>query len=506
MITLKFSSFLPKPASAVALVGVMMVSQSSFAGTPANIASTGFTAGDIVIDTVSGSTLDAASAITLKEFSLSNNATTATLAGTLVLPQSNSGNNYAISGEYGSATEGFLEQSSNGAYLTLVGYGVNAANFNQYTNAATTPYGNLALGQTTSLTGQSSTTVPRVVALVGANGSVNTSTALTGVFNQNNPRSAATVDGSSFYVSGQGSSKTDTATQGVFYATLGSTMATQVYSATDARAVEIINNTLYLSRDYNPPGSTSNSNPSFADVSKLTTTNGGLPTSSNGVTDTIIIPGTNAPKYQDTITVTAGNTNGVNDIKNTATGSTDRTGNFVYLSPEQYFYASPTVLYVTDSGQPKNGNANAAAEGEGGLQKWQLINGVWTLQYDLVNGLNLVNNAAANSATPTAAGVTGLFGLTGEVVNGKVELFVTTYGLNELSPSYLYEITDNLNYTTNTQAAGETFNLLYTAASGESIRGVAFAPSANVPEPSMLVMMLSGLGITRLVASRRKTV
>ena len=93
-----------------------------------------------------------------------------------------------------------------------------------------------------------------------------------------------------------------------------------------------------------------------------------------------------------------------------------------------------------------------------------------------------------------------------QVVNGKVELFVTTYGLNELSPSYLYEITDNLNYTTNTQAAGETFNLLYTAASGESIRGVAFAPSANVPEPSMLVMMLSGLGITRLVASRRKTV
>ncbi len=34
-----------------------------------------------------------------------------------------------------------------------------------------------------------------------------------------------------------------------------------------------------------------------------------------------------------------------------------RNNSFVYLSPEQYFFASPDVLYVADSGQPKNGNA-----------------------------------------------------------------------------------------------------------------------------------------------------
>ena len=74
--------------------------------------------------------------------------------------------------------------------------------------------------------------------------------------------------------------------------------------------------------------------------------------------------------------------------------------------------------------------------------------GVWTLDYVLYQGLNLVNNATSTPATPTAPGVTGLFGLTGEVVGGKVELFATSYGLNELSPSYLYEITDTLSYTT----------------------------------------------------------
>jgi len=112
-----------------------------------------------------------------------------------------------------------------------------------------------------------------------------------------------------------------------------------------------------------------------------------------------------------------------------------------------------------------------------------LTGGVWTLDYDMVNGLNLVNNALANANTPTAPGVTGLFGLTGSVVGGQVELFATSYGLNELSPSFLYEITDTLSDTTIAQAGGETFVTLYAAPSDVSIRGVAFAPPAGVPGP-----------------------
>ena len=54
-----------------------------------------------------------------------------------------------------------------------------------------------------------------------------------------------------------------------------------------------------------------------------------------------------------------------------------------------------------------------------------------------------MNNANANSNTPAAPGVTGLFGLTGKG-RRQVELFATSYGLNELSPSFLYEVTDVL--------------------------------------------------------------
>ena len=125
-----------------------------------------------------------------------------------------------------------------------------------------------------------------------------------------------------------------------------------------------------------------------------------------------------------------------------------------------------------------------------------LEGGVWTLEYVLHDGLDLVDNAAGGNGSDHP-GVTGLLGLTGRVVNGQVELFATTYGLNDLSPDFLYEITDPLSATS--PAAGEAFNLLYASAPGEQIGGVAFAPS--VPEASTWAMMaigFVGLGFTGL--------
>jgi hypothetical protein len=474
-----------------------------------------FSAGDLVISTVSCSVgsavcnstsggLDTASAITLDQFQLDSSGKVATPAGTLTLPQTPNGSNAAISGEYGSASEGILQNSVNGQYLTIMGYGVNASTFN---SAPLSTYGTAALGQTTSLTGQTATTVPRVVGLIGASGSVDTSTALTGVFNTNNPRSAATVDGSSFYVSGQG--VTGDGTGGVFYATKGATTATPInvntttpkgsatvnpLTGTETRSVQIVNtgsgNTLYVSRDFSPSGTPNDS----TDIRALANASGGLPTSSTGLVATRLIN----PTASGTGSSLGGNTSSINltpALDNNVNSS--RNGKFVYLSPEQFYFANATTMYVADSGQPKTGQPDAAALGEGGLQKWSLVNGVWTLDYDLSAGLDLVDNATANSATPTAPGVTGLFGLAGEVVGNQVELFATSYGLNELSTSYLYEITDTLSDTSITQASNEAFTTLDTAPAGTDIRGVAFAP---VPEPASLALFAlgaAGIGLVR---------
>jgi hypothetical protein len=476
-----------------------------------------FSPGDLVISEVTCSVgvacsstsggLDTASPIVLQQFQLGTGGTAATTAGTLTLPQVGSGANSAISGEYGSASEGILQQSVNGQYLTMMGYGVSASAFN---TGAT--YGTSALGQTTSLVGGTNTTVPRVVALIGATGSVDTSTALTGVFNMNNPRSAATVDGSTIYVSGQG--VTGDGTGGVFVAQRGATTATAINNntstptgastvnpatGTETRVVAISSvvtgsNTLYVSRDYSPSGTPNDG----TDIRSLTdATAGGLPTSSNITATRLTNLNTSTGKGGNTL---GGNDSSINVTSSLENGVNDsRSGKFVYLSPEQFFFANATTMYVADSGQPKSGQPDAAALGEGGLQKWSLVGGVWELDYDLYAGLDLVDNATATPATPTLPGVTGLFGLTGEVVGGQVELFATSYGLNELSTSYLYEITDTLSDTTYAQASDESFTTLYSAPSGIDIRGVAFAP---VAEPGSLAVIVAGLAGVLLVRRR----
>jgi hypothetical protein len=83
-------------------------------------------------------TLDQATQIKLQQYS-ANGTNSVTAAGSMLLPQTTAGQNSAISGEFGSASEGVLQQSGNGQYLTIMGYGINAATFNsnpgKYTGA-----------------------------------------------------------------------------------------------------------------------------------------------------------------------------------------------------------------------------------------------------------------------------------------------------------------------------------------------------------------------------------
>ena len=193
--------------------------------------------------------------------------------------------------------------------------------------------------------------------------------------------------------------------------------------------------------------------------------------------------------------LTAAQTNGINV-----------SGEYINLSPENYFFASPTVLYVADSGSPKNTSAENEAPaaystcGAGGLQKWVNESGTWTWVYTLYQGLNLVKNANSDSTSTCSSntsGTTGLIGLTGVVVGSNVELFATNFTIADLDPTYIYAITDVLAATTN---PGTSFTQIAAAPADSNFKGVAFAPtlpagSATITStPSGLTVSTSGTG------------
>jgi PEP-CTERM motif len=484
-----------------------------------------FTPGDLVVSVEgngvwgasSGSYTDnQAAPLTLMEFTASGQ-----YVGSEALPQTASNGNFAVSGEYGSSSEGMLQLSGNGAYLTVMGYGVNAAAFNAnpaaYGTDTTGSSKSTALGQSGSLTvaqqkasglsgAQLYTPVARVAALINSNGSVNSTTGVYNVFNGNNPRSVYSANGTSFYISGQGDSP-DT-TGGVFYLpTRGATASpvqitgqdTQSGSSTpydsnqDTRFVTEYNGTLYVSTDSkegknnarsfigtlgSPPATSTYFDPSD------TTYNGTGPTMLNGFGNS---GGTGK------VTITAATSNGLNS------------GKQVNLSPEEFYFASSTVMYVADSGDSKQTSASSTL-GDGGLQKWVNVGGTWTLEYTL--GLNAGLPLVANTS---ASGTSGLFAVTGEydAATGDEELFVTTYSLTDTGATYLYEITDALDALSRNTTSGsglDEYTLLDTAPADSNFKGVSFAPTVfeAVPEPAGWALMLAGVGFVGASLRRRR--
>jgi len=430
----------------------------------------------------------------------------------LVLPQNNSAANAQVSGEYGSSSEATLQLSGVGQYLTIMGYGINANAFNANPTQYGVPGGELA--QSGSLTGQSYTPVSRVVALIDANGNVNSTTALYNIFNGNNPRSTYTADGVNIYVSGQGTS--GDATGGVFFTMLGDSSVVASITgddggtgeSQDTRTVQIANDTLYVSMDsktgsYNRSYIGTMGSPPYTTTYSCATAPGGdCPTG---------VP--NGPS----LITGFGNTGGTGRVKLTAaeTNGINVSGEYINLSPSNYFFASSTVLYVADTGSPKNTSADNDSPyslcGAGGLQKWVNVSGTWTWEYTLYQGLNLVKNANSKSGDTTCStntdGTTGLYGLTG-VVNsdGSVSLYATNYTIADLDPTFLYGITDCLGATTAGGSSGScttgqtTFTQLTAAPSDSNFKGVSLAPTIPngdveiTTTPSGLTVTTSGTG------------
>jgi hypothetical protein len=435
-----------------------------------------------------------AAPLTLYAFS-HNGTLSATLTGSMALPQNDSGANHAISGEYGSSSEGGLQLTGDGQHLVIAGYGVNADTF----NANPALYGPLDPTKPNALAQSSSSLVPRVIAVIGADGSVDTTTALTNVFNGNNPRSVASQNGTSFYISGQGNNPAagPDSTGGVFFATLGANSATPITgndtvksktdstpAAQDTRIVHIVNGQLYVSVD-SKEGTGSNRD-------YIGTLGSGLPTGlTGGPVQLSNFATSNAGKQA--ITFATGN--GINVAS--PGGSLN-----VNLSPEDFFFADANTLYVADSGNPKNDSQNTI--GDGGLQKWSLIAGKWTLDYTLADGLGLVANThtclVGGVATP--CGTSGLLGLTGQVVGGQVQLFATNYTLGETDQTYLFGISDAL--ASLAKPVGESFTTLAIAPADTTFKGVAFAPQAAVPEPAAYALMITGFGLIGGVMRRRR--
>jgi len=119
-------------------------------------------------------------------------------------------------------TEGFLTRSTDGQFVVLSGYDAAPGTINITTSA--------------------SATAPRVIGRLAANGTLDTSTALTDAISGGNPRSAASTNGTDLWLSGTSSGG------GIRYATFGATTSTSLAATpTNLRALGIFGGQLYTS-------------------------------------------------------------------------------------------------------------------------------------------------------------------------------------------------------------------------------------------------------------------
>jgi hypothetical protein len=144
-----------------------------------------------------------------------------TLVGSIAMPTVSNGANRPLVSSGTATAEGFITRSTDGRYLVLTGYGTT-------------------IPAASNIVASAAATTPRVIGRVDALGNIDTSTALSDGADGSNPRSAASVDGSSFWFAG--------AAGGARFATFGGTTSTQLSTTvTNLRQIAIFGSQLYVS-------------------------------------------------------------------------------------------------------------------------------------------------------------------------------------------------------------------------------------------------------------------
>jgi hypothetical protein len=316
----------------------LLITPTVFAG--------GIALGDLVVvqvGTGTGALAAPATASFLDEYTISGGSQ----VQQITLPTSASGLNDALTLTGNSTSEGFLSLSADGNYLTLGGY-------------------NQTVGGATS--GSTAAVVNRVIGLVSiSSGAVDTTTAINSATTTGNIRSAATVNGTSFYEANSSS--------GVGYVTFGAaSAATQLSSApTNVRVVKTAGGQLY----------TSSASGAFLGVATIGT---GLPTTSGQTTTAL-------PGFPTTGT----------------------------HSSYDYWFKDANTLYVADDGTAANG---------GGIQKWTFNGTTWSLQYTLLGSASTtVTGVRGLTGFVDGGGNVELFGTTAVASgNGNALIEVTDTG------------------------------------------------------------------------------
>jgi hypothetical protein len=168
--------------------------------------------------------------------------------------------------------------------------------------------------------------------------------------------------------------------------------------------------------------------------------------------------------------------------------------------PFGLWFADATTLYVAEEGDGYTGGTDfythAAAQTTAGLQKWVFdsTTNQWTLAYTLQAGLGLgtpytvhgyPTGTNAATALPWSPATDGLRNLTGQADgHGLVTVWAITStvsgnGDTGADPNSLVVITDNKSNTVAADAASEKFFTIKAAGFGEVLRGVSFTPGTR---------------------------